>query len=1005
MKVSCGSNETIPSDKLHRHVKEDGLHYEDPNQYIFPEDYFRSKTNNQYHHYNSSSRATFHSYEKEEEGEEEVGNRIAISMNTPGVIGSRNINENEYSYHYYEIEGSEHDATEERKGDFSGLEAHLHVGYPASNLTRREKFNNDTEANHSYTEEIEMGGEQQRQINNITVGANNSCYIQSNSYDHDSSVRNFSTNIDHQQHQHDYQQQQQQNSSNLPANTINQIVTMESVPFTPLPIPLAYRSYGSVYIDGAVKKLQLITMQQTGQTYCMIKNLVFEKARVMIIQAGRVKNNVYPTDPHLYVLDKVVVIKRTSLRQLIQSREQNSGILIENPYDEIFAMVHIGTENDMEMAQEEIQHCCSCEHNYKLHHNHLNHHNSHHNRCACQYNHPGETPDICSKNSASYQRLNHLSCYNDKNCHQVKVNSGNSDSDHICKILDYAQDEDFLYTVLPFLPNKDLYHLMKTRNKPLPESVAKDYFRQTLYGLRELKRKNICHRDLSLENLMFDREGKIKIIDFGMCLQIPTYQVTHVIPYAIDMEGSEKVYAEQMALMINDGKSVANGGLLIASPTETEVNLFSPMNGCSTFDSIERQHEKDEDYFYPPQSHEGPSTKDSLNDMNCNQSMFGPESKDAFGEDISWVVVHREEKLQDKENIENEATAITQVEEKMEQHNQGGQLMEDLDTLVDGTYSSSEYHNNQSHQSKKKNGEEIVNEQSLHEQQPTPLTIVYQRDMESVNRNQSQTDRTATNSVYGRPNGLVRTPSLLSSIGGTSPVTEYMRKNRLGESKDSRKESQFQSAIEDQNKVRQVQQFRTIIETKHAWCRAEAKRGKANYISPEIANETPFDGFAVDMWSVGIILYIMLTVTPLYSSANDKAFEFILNGELNRLLDHYETWGLILSPLARDLVLKLLEVDPRKRITLEEALEHPWLVCDRDKARDQVSHDKSNGTILREESSRVVSRHDCHYQNRAHHQNLSSCDHLRHNNNSNLIHRGHPSMASQQRADRCNIGG
>jgi len=132
------------------------------------------------------------------------------------------------------------------------------------------------------------------------------------------------------------------------------------------------------------------------------------------------------------------------------------------------------------------------------------------------------------------------------------------------------------------------------------------------------------------------------------------------------------------------------------------------------------------------------------------------------------------------------------------------------------------------------------------------------------------------------------------------------------------------------NQMRQIQQFRTIIETKHAWCKEEARRGKANYICPEIADERPFDGFAVDMWSVGIILYIMLTVTPLYANSNDKAFQLILDGELDRLLDHYEGYGLILSPLARDLVMKLLEVDPLKRITLEEALEHPWLTCERE---------------------------------------------------------------------------
>ena len=931
------------------------------------------------HGCNEDEEEVWHGYNDEEEEIEDKEEKGSYPMSG----GKRNMNEItvEDSHYYNEIERNQHDTNEERKGGFSGEEGHLQIDYPDYSSSMCGNHNNNTEDNiHNSSPSAGVPGlaeQQQQQANSIRSPHNNN--YDTTSYSHQtnnsnsygaacgSGIRNFHNNMDHYHH---HQQQQHhhyhQNPLNLAAaNTINQIVTMESVPFAPLPIPPAYRSHGYVYIDGAVKKLQLVTMQQTGHTYCMLRKLVFEKARVMIVLAGRVRNNVYPSDPYLYILEKLVVIKKTSLRQLLQSKEQNAGILIENPYDEIFAMVHIGSEeNVIETTTNNDIYDQDLSTNFSGYEQHNNHYRRTKNGSCCS-----STTEKISAN--------------------VGGNGGNNtDSNHVCKILDYAQDEDFLYTVLPYLPRNDLYHLMKTRNKPLSESVAKDYFRQTLCGLRELKRKNICHRDLSLENLMFDRNGKIKIIDFGMCLQIPTYQVTHVIPYAIDMEGSEQVYAEQMALMINHGKSVANGGLLIASPTETEADLFSPSDGCPTFDSIQRQHEKDDNCLYAPHSHEGPSTADSLNDMmNCNQSMFGPESKDINGEDLSWVVVHGEEKMQNKGNLD-----------------------EDLDTLVDATYSSSQHRN----ENKESNYEDVYNERGLpHEEQPTPMTCIHQNYHHTVERNQSQSDRTTTNSSYERPDGLSskRTPSLMSSLGGRSPVTDYMKKNsKVNKSTgDIVKDSQFhQSTAEDQNKARQVQQFRTIIETKHAWCKAEARRGKSNYISPEIARETPFDGFAVDMWSIGIILYIMLTVTPLYSSSHDKAFELILNGELNRLLDHYETWGLTLSPLARDLVLKLLEVDPRKRITLEEAFEHPWLACDRDTERDQVNHDDQvNDTVLRESTPRHShSQNHRHHHNHPHHQNISTHEHTRHDYNSNLNYRGHVPMSYQQRCvERCNIGG
>jgi serine/threonine protein kinase len=486
--------------------------------------------------------------------------------------------------------------------------------------------------------------------------------------------------------------------------------------------------------------------------------------------------------------------------------------------------------------------------------------------------------------------------------------------------------------------------MMKTRNKPLPEKVAKDYFRQTLRGLRELKRKNICHRDLSLENLMFDQENKIQIIDFGMCLQIPTYQVTHVVPYDVEMDYSHKVFAEQMAIMINDGKNVVSGGLLIASPTETEVDHRSPID--------------DDNCFNPPYTHEGqdgPYTKDSFNDgMNCNQSMFGLESRDPCGEEFFWTNANQSQgEGQENANIGESNNNGNKRSTKVPQpplQNESISMEDDLDTIVDNNlHNSYHQHKKQSHRTQQQQRQQQQQQQNQEQEGETPL----------------QKKPSASAFSCGTPIGIpsTRANSLLSSVGG-SPISEYVEKEHLSKSdnninnmnnidnlqkvqereqnthhpiasqchlvKEQGQANTNTNAYVQMNHMRQIQQFRTIIETKHAWCKEEARRGKANYICPEIADERPFDGFAVDMWSVGIILYIMLTVTPLYASSNDKAFELILNGELDRLLDHYEGYGLILSPLARDLVMKLLEVDPRKRITLEEALEHPWLTCERD---------------------------------------------------------------------------
>ena len=102
--------------------------------------------------------------------------------------------------------------------------------------------------------------------------------------------------------------------------------------------------------------------------------------------------------------------------------------------------------------------------------------------------------------------------------------------------------------------------------------------------------------------------------------------------------------------------------------------------------------------------------------------------------------------------------------------------------------------------------------------------------------------------------------------------------------------------------------------------------GKHNYMSPEIyANTKPFDGFSIDLWAAGVILYIMLTGFPPYDQASrtDQRFDLIVNGNLVRQL---ESWEIHLSKDAGNLLQSMLQLDPRDRLTLAEVMAHPWVV-------------------------------------------------------------------------------
>ncbi|XP_022975823.1 calcium-dependent protein kinase 29 [Cucurbita maxima] len=96
--------------------------------------------------------------------------------------------------------------------------------------------------------------------------------------------------------------------------------------------------------------------------------------------------------------------------------------------------------------------------------------------------------------------------------------------------------------------------------------------------------------------------------------------------------------------------------------------------------------------------------------------------------------------------------------------------------------------------------------------------------------------------------------------------------------------------------------------------------GSAYYIAPEVLRRNY--GKEIDIWSAGVILYILLCgEPPFWGQTEDEIVKAVLKGNL-KMED--PPWPSI-SSSSKDLVSKMLTRDPRKRITAAEALEHPWL--------------------------------------------------------------------------------
>nr|ADV78071.1 calcium- and calmodulin-dependent protein kinase [Nothoceros aenigmaticus] len=97
--------------------------------------------------------------------------------------------------------------------------------------------------------------------------------------------------------------------------------------------------------------------------------------------------------------------------------------------------------------------------------------------------------------------------------------------------------------------------------------------------------------------------------------------------------------------------------------------------------------------------------------------------------------------------------------------------------------------------------------------------------------------------------------------------------------------------------------------------------GSIDYVAPESLQRKPVSP-ASDMWSVGVILYILLCgYPPFHSRTTREKQEAILAGRFD-LTD--DTWSTV-SESAKDLITSLLAVDPQKRPTAAELLQHPWV--------------------------------------------------------------------------------
>ncbi|XP_034730084.1 ribosomal protein S6 kinase alpha-2-like isoform X1 [Etheostoma cragini] len=108
----------------------------------------------------------------------------------------------------------------------------------------------------------------------------------------------------------------------------------------------------------------------------------------------------------------------------------------------------------------------------------------------------------------------------------------------------------------------------------------------------------------------------------------------------------------------------------------------------------------------------------------------------------------------------------------------------------------------------------------------------------------------------------------------------------------------------------------------------------ATFVAPEVLKKQGYDA-ACDIWSLGILLYTMIAgFSPFARSTEETADEILAQIGSGKVIITGGNWDLV-SDVAKDIVTKMLHVDPHQRLTAPQVLRHPWIV-DRDQLSDKA---------------------------------------------------------------------
>jgi serine/threonine protein kinase len=153
------------------------------------------------------------------------------------------------------------------------------------------------------------------------------------------------------------------------------------------------------------------------------------------------------------------------------------------------------------------------------------------------------------------------------------------DYQNVCCPIDCIRDEKYIYLIMNHHGDE-----IFNRAGKMSEKECRSCFHQIINGVQTMQRYNVCHRDLSLENILISDDGKCTIIDFGMSLLYPTvresdYQVTHAKLLSQDsstsVDGGKDDVDDKMRVVLMPPQGTCGKKNYIAPEVLTNLDPFN----------------------------------------------------------------------------------------------------------------------------------------------------------------------------------------------------------------------------------------------------------------------------------------------------------------------------------------------------------------------------------------------------------------------------------------------